>query len=180
MTDSDLNDIYVYLLAQPASAAPNTPPRVRFPYNIRPLLFFWRTLFVRNESLTKMKDKSAEWNRGRYLAEAVAHCSECHTPRNALGALQGNLAYAGNPKGPDGQNAPNISQDGEKGIGGWSLSDIDEMLLSGAKPNGDYVAKGMGKVVDGTSQLRDDDRKALAVYIKSLPAKRSRPSRNHP
>jgi mono/diheme cytochrome c family protein len=114
--------------------------------------------------------QSAEWNRGRYLVEALAHCGECHSPRNSLGAVDGDRAYAGMRGGPDGQNAPNITPDKASGIGSWSLEDIMQVLKDGQTPEFDYVGSGMGEVVKySTSKLTDEDRRAIAVYLKSLP-----------
>jgi len=132
-------------------------------------LFFWRLLFFKKGPLAPVDGQSAEWNRGRYLAEAVAHCQECHTPRNFLGALDRAHAYAGNPQGPDRQRAPDITPDDATGIGKWSLADIETVLLSGKMPDSDMVGSGMYDVVNGTAKLTPEDRHAIAVYLKSLP-----------
>jgi mono/diheme cytochrome c family protein len=114
-----------------------------------------------------------EWNRGRYLAEALAHCEECHTPRNFLGALDRDRAYAGNPDGPDGQKAPNITSDEKTGIGKWSLGELETLLTSGETPDHQDIGGGMGEVVNATSALTAADRHSIAVYIKSLPPLRA-------
>jgi mono/diheme cytochrome c family protein len=169
MTDADTADLYAFFLAQKPVTAANKPPAAHFPFSFRPLLFFWRTLFFVPGPLPAVPGKSAEWNRGRYLAEAVVHCEECHTPRNFLGGLDRDRAFAGNPQGPDGQKAPDITPDDVTGIGKWSLNDITEVLDTGLTPDGDSVGSGMADVVEGTSKLTDADRHAIAVYIKSLP-----------
>jgi mono/diheme cytochrome c family protein len=175
MSDGDIADLYAFLMAR------KPVPRSPHPHDLKPLLrwrfllFGWRTLFFRSGALTPVAGKSAEWNRGRYLAEAVAHCQECHTPRNFLGALERSAAYAGNPHGPDGNDAPDITSDKSDGIGAWKLEELIEMLKSGMLPNGEFVGKGMADVVDGTAKLTDADRHAIAVYIKSLPPLRQTP-----
>jgi mono/diheme cytochrome c family protein len=126
--------------------------------------------------LAPVVGKTAEWNRGRYLSEAVAHCQECHTPRNALGGRNDDDAYAGNPDGPDGQKAPNITSN-PKGAGKLGLADLEELLNSGALPDGDYVGGGMAMVVNGTAKLTPADRHAIAVYIKSIPSRASTPKK---
>ncbi len=173
MSDGDIADLYAYLMAQPAVAQPDKPHEIAFPFGFRPLLLGWRLLFFKQGPLRPVGGQSPEWNRGRYLVEAVGHCEECHTPRNFLGALDRSRAFAGNPNGPDGQKAPNITPDPETGIGKWSLGDIEDVLKSGEKPDGDFVASGMGDVVDGTGKLTDADRHAIALYIKSLPPRRA-------
>ena len=169
MSDADIADLYAYLMAQPPVARPDTPHQVKFPFGWRKLLFGWRVLFFREGPLAPVDGQSAEWNRGRYLVEAVAHCEECHTPRNFLGALDHAHAFAGNPHGPDGQRAPNITSDKATGIGKWSIADIETVLFSGQTPDFDSVGGGMGEVVNSTANLTPEDRHAIAVYLKSLP-----------
>ena len=59
----------------------NTPNALRFPSISAGL---WRVvgLFRSRRALPAERGKSAEWNRGAYIAEALEHCGECHTPRN--------------------------------------------------------------------------------------------------
>lgn len=169
MTDKDIDDLYAYVMSRPAVKRESPPHQVTFPFGWRFLLLGWRTLFFTPGPLSPVAGQSEEWNRGRYLAEAVAHCEECHTPRNSLGGIDRKHPYAGNPHGPDGQDAPNITSDAKAGLGDWKLEDIIEVLKSGQTPDGDYVSAGMAEVVDGTEKLTDADRRAIAVYIKSLP-----------
>ncbi|SRR5579875_369483 len=169
MSDKDIADLYTYLMMQKPVAAPNKPNRIKFPFEFRPLLLVWRMLYFDPGPLAPVAGKSREWNRGRYLAEAVVHCQECHTPRNVLGALERAHAYAGDPQGPDGLRAPNITPDNDTGIGQWSLADIATVLKTGETPDSDAVGHQMGEVVKGTALLTDSDREAIAVYIKSLP-----------
>jgi mono/diheme cytochrome c family protein len=172
MSDQDIADLYAYLQSRPAVAQPNKQHEVSFPFNWRPLQVFWRALFFTEGPLQPVAGQSAEWNRGRYLAKAVVHCGECHTPRNFLGGLEQSQAFAGNPQGPDGQKAPNISSDTERGIGQWSIADISILLKTGRTPGFDFVGSGMGEVIKGTAALSDSDRHAIAIYIKSLPPMR--------
>jgi mono/diheme cytochrome c family protein len=175
MTDRDISDLYAFVRAQPISSQPSKPPAVKFPFNMRPLLGFWRVLFFHQGPLQPVAGQTAEWNRGRYLAEAVAHCQECHTPRNILGGLKRSRAYAGDASGPDNQKTPNITPGGR--MGQWSVDDIATLLDSGMTPDGDYMGGAMGTVVDGTSKLSTADKMAIAVYVKSLAAKPSAPSK---
>jgi mono/diheme cytochrome c family protein len=169
ITDGDAADLYAYLMTLPPVPAPNKPHEAKPPFSWRPLLFFWRTLFFTEGAKKPDPARSAEWNRGEYLVHAVAHCGECHTPRNVLGAMKTSMAFSGNVGGPDGQNAPNITSDVATGIGDWSVADIQTLLKTGMTPDSDLVGSGMKAVVRGTSKLTDADRHAMAVYIKSLP-----------
>ena len=169
LSDADIAELYAYLRSRPPAARPSTPHRLKPPFAWRKLLLFWRLLFFREGPLAPVAGKSDEWNRGRYLAEAVVHCQECHTPRNFLGGLERDRAYAGNPQGPDGLKVPDISGDAKHGIGLWSVEDVATLLATGQTPDFDFVGSAMSEVVAGTAALSPADRRAIAVYIKSLP-----------
>ncbi len=168
LDDRDVADLYAYLMSLPAVALANKPHEAKPPFGWRPLLVFWRALFFAGVPLAKDPARGEDWNRGNYLVHAVAHCEECHTPRNFLGALIPSRAFSGNIDGPDKQNAPNITSDVKTGIGAWSLADIEQLLKTGMTPDMDIVGSGMKAVVQGTAKLSDADRHAIAVYIKSL------------
>jgi mono/diheme cytochrome c family protein len=167
MSDADMADLYAYLQSLPAVAEASKPHAVSWPFSWRFLQRFWRWLFFSEGPLAPVAGASAEWNRGRYLAEAVVHCQECHTPRNFLGGLKSSLAYSGNPQGPDGMKVPNITADAASGVGAWKLDDIEALLRTGQTPEMDFVGSGMSEVVKGTAALSDADRHAIAVYVKS-------------
>jgi mono/diheme cytochrome c family protein len=168
LTDGDIADLYAYLRTVKPVAQRSRDDAIKQPFGWRPLLFFWRLLFFHQGPLPPAPNGSAEWQRGRYLAEAVAHCQECHTPRNFMGALDEGRAYAGNPDGPDKQDAPNITPDPSSAIAGWSVDDVTQLLTDGQTPDFDYVGAGMAQVVRGTGNLTKADRHAIAVYVKSL------------
>src|SRR5712691_112557 len=95
VTDEDVKALYAYFMTRPpirATAESNTVP---FPLNIRLLQAGWKLLFVANRRYQPDTTKSAEWNRGAYLAEGLSHCGACHTPRNLLGAEKAGEAFAG-------------------------------------------------------------------------------------
>jgi mono/diheme cytochrome c family protein len=169
MTDEDIAALYAYLEAQPPVAQANRLHGVSFPFSWRFLQIGWRLLFFSEGPLQPVAGQGAEWNRGRYLAEAVVHCQECHTRRNIMGGLKKSQGYSGNPQGPDGQKTPNITSDAQTGIGKWQPDDIATLLKTGQTPDFDFVGSGMADVVKGTAALSDEDRHAIAVYIKSLP-----------
>jgi mono/diheme cytochrome c family protein len=112
--------------------------------------------------------------RGRYLADHVSLCSDCHTPRTRLGAVDRSLYMAGTAEGPGGNPVPNITPD-ETGIAGWDASDIAAVLESGMLPNFDNVQGAMAEVVDGVAggpgykDTSEFDRRAIAGYVLGLP-----------
>ena len=110
----------------------------------------------------------ATWNRGAYLVATVGRCGDCHTRRNWLGAPDRNHFLAGAPAGRGGKGAPNITPDPRTGIASWSIDDVMTLLKIGQKPDFDFVGGAMGEIVDDTAKLTDDDRRAIAIYLKSL------------
>ena len=169
MTDEDALDLKAYIFAQPPVAQPNRAHELNFPFGFRILLAPWRTLFFRPGWRVSDPARDAQWNRGAYLVNTLGHCAECHTPRNFLGAMNRDRAFAGTLDGPDGKKVPNITPDPKDGIGKWDPSDITYMLKSGFLPNGDYVGGAMTDVVEeSTGHLSDDDRAAIAAYLKNL------------
>jgi len=169
MTGRDILDIKAYLFAQAPVPQPNKPHQVGFPFDMRMSVVLWRALYFSPGPLASDPTKSAEWNRGAYLVNAVAHCGECHTPRTALGGVETDRAFSGGElSGPGAKLAPNITPDPAKGIGAWSPDDIAAFLESGMTAKGDFVAAPMSEVVEGTAKLSAADRRAIAVYLKAL------------
>ena len=114
--------------------------------------------------------KDQKWRRGAYIANALAHCGECHTPRDFLGGPLSGRRFSGTVNGPDGESVPNITSDKETGIGGWSDSELKQYLKSGMTPTGDFAGGTMAEVIDnGLKYLRDDDLDALIHYLRSVP-----------
>ena len=169
MSEEDLLHLKDYLFSLPPIQRNNQPHELQFPCNLRLNAWFWNILFHDPEPITPDPSRSASWNRGRYLTEAVAHCAECHTPRNQLGVLRSDLAYAGAKEGPEGKLTPNITPDQETGIGGWSQDDLVYALQTGMVPNGDFLGNLMGMAIEHYQELPDEDLEAIAEYILSLP-----------
>jgi mono/diheme cytochrome c family protein len=169
ITDADARAIWAYLRALPAVRHRNRPPDLPFPLSWRRLQTVWKWLFFAPGRFRPAPGRSAEWNRGAYLVTALAHCGECHTPRNVLGAMETGSFLAGTRHGPDGKPVPDITPDPKTGIGKWSLADIVGLLTDGHTPSFDFVGGAMAEVVRSTSRLSEADRQAIAVYLKSLP-----------
>jgi len=170
MADRDVADLWAYVKTFPSVSRPDRPHDLDFPYSLRSMAATWLSMYFHEGRLERDPTKSAQWNRGAYLVRAVAHCGECHSPRGYLGAVDHDRALAGNPDGPDGDKVPNITPHQKAGIGTWSLGDMLEYLDSGMLPDGDFVGAAMADVVENsTSKMTAADRRAIAVYLKSLP-----------
>jgi mono/diheme cytochrome c family protein len=169
MTRQDLLDLKAYLFSVAPVAQENKPPEMRFPFGWRFGLVVWKWLYFRPGPFQPDTQQSAEWNRGAYLATALGHCGECHTPRNLLGGLNTSMYYAGSEDGPEGELAANITPDEATGIGSWSIADIVWLLQTGFKPNGDDVQGVMSELIEhGYQHLTEADLRAIAVYLRSL------------
>lgn len=170
MHQRDLLDLKAYL--DTVKPVRNGVPShdLHFPYNFRFALGIWKWLFFRPGSFKPEPEKSASWNRGAYLVTGPGHCGECHTVRNFLGASDEDRALAGMKRGPDGKRVANITPHPKDGIGLWSAADLVEFLKTGKRPFGEDVEAPMYEVIDNnTSHWTQDDLKATAEYLLSLP-----------
>jgi mono/diheme cytochrome c family protein len=166
MKIDDVRDLFAFIKTLPPVKGKAPPHDLPFPFNVRFLLGGWKFLFLDGKSFQPDPAQSAEWNRGAYLVNGPGHCAECHSPRNAFGAIIESERFSGGPS-PDGHGGiPNITQFKLKD---WSEADFVEVLTSGHMPDFDRVSGPMREVVQNTSQLTKDDRMAMAVYLKSLP-----------
>ena len=146
MTDADVLAIKAYLFSLPAVHATNQADTLGFPFNQRWSMIFWSAVFSENSRFMPNAARSAQWNRGAYLAEALAHCGECHTPRNLAFALNNRKKFAGAETA--GWQAFNITSDEGTGIGAWSDDEVFAYLSRGHAPNRGTAAGPMGEAVD--------------------------------
>ena len=163
-TLQDMADLHAYMQTLPPDTTPSQPHDIGFPFNIRRSLGGWKLLFSSDDWAIDADLTEAE-TRGRYLVEALAHCGECHTPRNALGGLDRARWLAGAPN-PDGKGrSPNITPTALN----WSEAEIAAYLLSGFTPEFDSVGGHMVAVVENMARLPESDRLAIAAYLKKVP-----------
>ena len=162
----DVRDLFAYLKTLAPVSGKVRAHDVPFPFNIRRNVGIWKLLFMDGKPLMPDAAHSASWNRGAYLVNSLGHCAECHSPRNFLGGIIAAQRFAGAPN-PEGEGwVPNITQ---KGLGDWSEKDIAYFLETGEMPEGDSAGGSMVRVIRNTSQLKPEDRRAIAEYLKSLP-----------
>lgn len=158
MTPGDLADLWAFWQTLPADATPSAPHELSFPFSLRRGLGLWKQLNLTDDWATPRPPDEAT-QRGRYLVEALAHCAECHTPRNAAGALRVDAWMAG---------APNPSGDGRIPAipaADWNAQAIASYLQSGFTPSFDVVGGSMSDVVVHMQQLPAEDREAIAAYL---------------
>src|SRR5580658_530413 len=169
ITDADALAIKAYLFSRPPVHEANRADTLGFPFNQRWSMIFWSWAFNANSRFAPNTAQSAQWNRGAYLAEALAHCGECHTPRNLAFALNNRKKFAGAETA--GWHAFNITSDKGTGIGGWSDDEVLAYLTTGHALNRGTAAGPMGEAVDESfSHMAPSDIRALVVYLRSVPA----------
>jgi len=169
VTRADSDAIFAFLMATPPVHKPNRPHELRFPYDQRSLLLGWRTLYFRPGQFQPDPTQSVEWNRGAYLVEGLGHCSMCHSTINALGGTQESKVFQGGLIPMQNWYAPSLTSNREAGLGDWSIEDIVALLRTGVSPRGAVYGPMAEVVNDSLQYLSDDDVRAMAVYLKSLP-----------
>lgn len=160
LSDQDIADLWAYLRTIPADPTPDRPHEARAIATGRLPLTVWRWLSFRPAKVAE--------DRGTYLVEAVAHCGECHTPRDGLGRVRKGRAMAGNGDPP--APAPNVTP----GALVWTVEDWTGFFETGMLPDGDAVGGEMARVVRATARLPEADRRAMAAVMVAVKA-RGRP-----
>jgi mono/diheme cytochrome c family protein len=167
---------YLATLSPVSNTVP--PPELRWPLNYRVVMRGWNWLFFKPGILQPDQQKSTAWNRGRYLVEGLGHCGACHTPKNIFGADKRDQAYGGNLVA--GMFAPRLDAAPRSGLKSWSVDDIVEYLQSGRNGRSHAGELMSEVVVNSTSKMSDADVRAIAVYLKDLPADKPEPAVNPP
>jgi len=169
MTDADALAIKAYLFSlQPVH---NEVPddQLRFPFNRRWLIGVWSFLFNSDKRFEPVTTQSAQWNRGAYLSESLAHCGECHTPRNLAFALDNRRKFAGDVEA--GWRAYNVTSDKESGVGSWHAEELAQYLSTGHADGHGSAAGTMGEAVDNSLRfLTQSDIGAIVAYLETVPA----------
>jgi mono/diheme cytochrome c family protein len=168
MSDADALAIKAYLFSLKPVQAPTIANTFSFPFNQRWLMSFWSAMFNADRRFEPVVERSAEWNRGAYLAEAMGHCGECHTPRNLFFALNNRQKFAGAVQA--GWRAYNITPDHNGGVGSWSDEDLSNYLSIGHADGRGTAAGPMGEAIDESlSHLTQTDIAAIVTYLRSVP-----------
>lgn len=165
MTPQDLADLHAYLATLPADATPSQPHDIAFPFTLRRGIGLWKLAFARQGWVVDPPDLTEAEARGRYLAEVLGHCGECHTPRGALtGAPDAARWLGGGPDASGKGKVPNITP----GVLDWTEAEIAEYLTSGFTPDYDSAGGHMALVVSNFARLPESDRAAVAAYLKRV------------
>jgi mono/diheme cytochrome c family protein len=174
LTDDDVKALYAFFMADvPAVKQPNKPNEIPWYLSPRWPLAIWNVVFAPKTGFTVQADHDAQWNRGAYLVEGLGHCGACHTPRGFAieeKALDDSKPSYLSGAELDAWSAPNLRGDKRTGLGGWSPEDVDAFLKSGHNDKAVAFGSMLDVVNNSTPYLSGDDTKAMAVFLKSLPA----------
>ncbi|MEX0368057.1 MAG: cytochrome c [Ruegeria sp.] len=160
----DIADLHAFMMTLPVSEQPNRSHDVGFPFSIRRGLGLWKLLNA-GKGWVIEQPATDQIDQGRYLVEALGHCAECHTPRNALGGLDRDRWMQGGPVPVGKGSFPPLVPSQLK----WTAGDIAYYLETGFTPDFDSAGGTMVEVIQNTSRLPPEDRAAIAAYLKALP-----------
>ncbi len=165
LTDDDIHALYAFVMTRDPVRSLPPENKLPFPFNIRPLLAGWKLLFLQRGPRDGDAAQSAGRNRGAYLAESVAHCGACHTPRNFLGAERKARAYAGGDS--EGWDAPALDSSSPAPVA-WTVDQLFAYLSTGWQAQHGASAGPMADVTENLTSVREKDIRAIAIYIASL------------
>ena len=168
MNFKDIVDLFGYIKTLPVVSRENEDHELSLIYQWRRPLGIWKLLFLNNNVVKKVESSNNRIERGRYLVEGIAHCGECHTPRNYIGGMKTSAWLSGGPA-PEGKGKiPNITSH-KSGIGNWSQEDIIYYLETGFTPEYDSAGGSMVDVQQNIAKLPKEDLEAIAAYLKAVP-----------
>jgi mono/diheme cytochrome c family protein len=175
--ERDVNALYAFVMTREPVAATAPANKLPFPLNVRPLLAGWKLLFLRTGRFQPDANQSAEWNRGAYLVNGLAHCGACHTPRNALGARKKDRAFAGGEA--EGWTAYALDGTSPAPMR-WDAAALAFYLRNGWHRDHGVARGPMSEVIENLSMAPAADVQAVATYIASVAGTRAQPaSREH-
>jgi mono/diheme cytochrome c family protein len=162
VSDEDDTALYAYLMTRPPVQAPARANQLSFPLDQRFVIAGWKLLFLHRGAYQPDSSQSAEWNRGAYLVEGLAHCGACHTPRNALGAERVSASFAGGDV--DNWNAFAINAQSPSPVP-WNAEALFAYLRDGSHPDHGAARGPMAQVVSNLSSVPESDVRAVATYM---------------
>jgi mono/diheme cytochrome c family protein len=165
LTDNDVQALYAFMMTRQPVRATTPSNLVTFPFNFRALVAGWNLLFLDDSRFSPDPSRSAEWNRGAYLAEGLSGCGGCHTPRNLLGAEKSKQAYAGGDA--EGWRALALDADQPAPVP-WDADALLRYLRTGSDPDHAVAAGPMQEVADHMARAPERDVRAISVYIASV------------
>lgn len=174
LSRDDIVAMKAYLFSLPTVRAPARRNELSFPFDHRWTLVFWNLAFLDQHRFRPDPQASARENRGQYLATALGHCGECHTPRNLGFAMAMSKQFGGAML--EGWHAYNITADKGYGIGDWSDEQVASYLSTGHAPGRGSAAGPMAQAIaDSLQYLTREDIAALVAYLRRVEPRTGKP-----
>jgi len=165
---SDVMAIKAYLMSLPPAEIPSRVGQIPFPFDIRAALLGWRILFFHPQAIQYNPAWSPQVRNGAFLVQALAHCSDCHTPRNILFASEMDKYLGGGHILAQSWYAPNITSNKTVGVGGWDPKVLAQYLHGGGSLGAGAPVGPMQEVVaDSLSRLPQSDVEDIAAYLQT-------------
>lgn len=168
----DSDAIFAFLQSLPSVEQQNLPHTLRFPFNTQTALAVWRAVYFRPQEWRAQSDRSSDWNRGAYLVRGLGHCAACHAPRNAWGATVNADGLGGGVIPGQNWYAPSLANREEAGMAEWPVPDVVDLLRNGVTQRASVSGPMAEVVFQSTQYLNDEDARAMAAYLQSLPTQR--------
>ena len=165
VTDEDDRALYAFLMTRPAVRATDHPNELSFPFNQRFIIAGWKLLFLKGGTYKVDRSQSAEWNRGAYLVDGLAHCGACHTPRNGLGAEEANASFSG--ANVENWHAYAINAQSHAPVP-WTQDALFHYLRDGWDADHGTARGPMAEVTANLSSVPESDVRAIALYMASV------------
>jgi mono/diheme cytochrome c family protein len=163
-----------YLFTLPAVHAPARANSLSFPFNQRWAMAFWNLVFLDEHRFRGDPALTSSQNRGAYIATALGHCGECHTPRNVGFAMEVGRQFGGAVQ--QGWYAYNITANKDYGVGDWSDQQIADYLNFGHAPDRGSASGPMGEAVGNSLQyLSRDDTATVISYLRHVEPQAGKP-----
>lgn len=173
----DSDALFAFLRSVGAVEQPNAPHALRFPYGTQVALALWRALYFRPGGFEPEAGQSADWNRGKYLAQGLGHCAACHAGRNFLGGIRLSADFAGGLM-PDARwYAPSLASPDEAGVQLWPREQVVRLLKDGVSLHASASGPMAEVVFRSTQYLTDGDLDAMARYLASIPVSEGQPAK---
>lgn len=181
ITREDSDAIYFYLRTVAPVRQANMPHALGFPYGTQAALAVWRALFFRPGGAEPDPARGDAWNRGAYLVRGLGHCAACHGGRNLFGATpESGMSLDGGLIPMRNWYAPALTAPEQAGVADWEIDHIVALLRDGVSPRGSALGPMADVVYRSLQHLREDDLRAIAVFLKSLPQQRGQASSRRP
>ena len=165
VNDEDAHALYAFLMTRAPVEQPAPPNDLPVPFNWRPVLALWKAFYLHHGGFKPEAAQSADWNRGGYLVEGLAHCGACHTPRNVQGAERRDQKFAGGSS--EGWDAPALDQTSPAPVP-WTREQLFAYLRRGVDDVHGAPAGPMAPVAHNLARVPDADVRAITTYVASI------------